>query len=149
MFQHEHAPPFHRIVSSLETMKCLSACPWQRYFKPFNWLPLITFANSLDPDQAWQNVRPNQDPNCLALKTKNFFEKVDFEKDQQTTEKHAKLPRKRESQLQQLQTAIFVICFSWVLEKISPNIYKQTIHMKYPANLVSLRRPDLPAALNP
>ena len=38
---------------------------------------LITFANSLDPDQARQNVRPDQarqnvgpdlDPNCLTLR---------------------------------------------------------------------------------
>ena len=27
---------------------------------------LITFANSLDPDQAPQNVRPDLDPNCLT-----------------------------------------------------------------------------------
>ena len=27
---------------------------------------LITFANSLDPDQARQNVGPDQDPNCLT-----------------------------------------------------------------------------------
>ena len=27
---------------------------------------LITFANSLDPDQARQNVRPNLDLNCLT-----------------------------------------------------------------------------------
>ena len=27
---------------------------------------LITFANSLDPDQARQNVRPDLDPNCLT-----------------------------------------------------------------------------------
>ena len=26
---------------------------------------LITFANSLDPDQAQQNVGPDLDPNCL------------------------------------------------------------------------------------
>ena len=39
----------------------------------FNSLPassgdicLITFANSLDPDQALQNVGPDQDPNCLT-----------------------------------------------------------------------------------
>ena len=30
-------------------------------------LLLITFANSLDPDQAGQNVRPDLDPNCLTL----------------------------------------------------------------------------------
>ena len=28
---------------------------------------LITFANSLDPDQARQNVGPDLDPNCLPL----------------------------------------------------------------------------------
>ena len=27
---------------------------------------LITFANSLDPDQAEQNVMPDLDPNCLT-----------------------------------------------------------------------------------
>ena len=40
----------------------------------FNSLPasgdfchlLIAFANSLDPDQARQNVGPNLDPNCLT-----------------------------------------------------------------------------------
>ena len=30
-------------------------------------LLLITFANSLDPDQARQNVGPDLDPNCLTL----------------------------------------------------------------------------------
>ena len=29
--------------------------------------PLITFANSMDPDQARQNVGPDLDPNCLTL----------------------------------------------------------------------------------
>ena len=28
---------------------------------------LLTFANSLDPDQARQNVGPDLDPNCLTL----------------------------------------------------------------------------------
>ena len=27
---------------------------------------LITFTNSLDPDQAWQNVIPDRDSNCLT-----------------------------------------------------------------------------------
>ena len=38
---------------------------------------LITFANSLDPDQARQNVGPDLDPNFDTLKV--FFKKVDFE----------------------------------------------------------------------
>ena len=32
-----------------------------------NSLPVITLANSLDPDHARQNVRPDLDPNCLTL----------------------------------------------------------------------------------
>ena len=36
---------------------------------------LITFENSLDPDQDWQNVGPYLDPNCLTLIVfwKDFF----------------------------------------------------------------------------
>ena len=28
---------------------------------------LITFANSLGPEQAWENVGPDLDPNCLTI----------------------------------------------------------------------------------
>ena len=45
---------------------------------------MITFANSLDPDHARQNVGPDLDPICLTLLQmefpKEFLEKVDFEK---------------------------------------------------------------------
>ena len=34
---------------------------------------LITFANSLDRDQARQNARPDLDPNCLTLIKKRKF----------------------------------------------------------------------------
>ena len=60
---------------------------------------LITFANSLDPDQARQNVWPNLVRICLTLRSgmvllKEFFEKIDFEKkNQQTTKKHEMFPR--------------------------------------------------------
>ena len=41
---------------------------------------LITFANSLDPDQARQNVGPDLDPYCLTfmafLKGKQFKKRV-------------------------------------------------------------------------
>ena len=37
---------------------------------------LITLANSLDPDQAWQNVWSDLDPNCLN--PSRFFEKVNL-----------------------------------------------------------------------
>ena len=56
---------------------------------------LITFANSLDPDQAQQNVGPDLNLklfNTLMVFLKEFFIKVDFEKNQQTTKKkHEKL----------------------------------------------------------
>ena len=45
-------------------------------------LLLIALANSVDPDQARQNVGPDLDSNCLTLMVfrKEFFEKDDFEK---------------------------------------------------------------------
>ena len=54
----------------------------------------VIFANSLDPDQARQNVGPDLDPNCLTLRwyslkiylTNNFRKKCTDDK------KHAKLP---------------------------------------------------------
>ena len=57
---------------------------------------LIIFANILDPDQDRLNVGPDLDPNCLPLRLmvllKEFLKNVDFEKIQQTTKKHSKLP---------------------------------------------------------
>ena len=52
------------------------------------------FANSLDPDQARQNVGPDLDPNSLILLLvflKEFFKKVDFENDQQMTNETCKI----------------------------------------------------------
>ena len=45
----------------------------------------LIFANSLDLDQAQQNVGPELDPNCesLILFLKEFSEKFNFEKNQQ------------------------------------------------------------------
>ena len=51
---------------------------------------LITFANSLDPDKDRQNNGPDLDPkrfDTLIVFLKEFFEKVNFEKSQQTTTK--------------------------------------------------------------
>ena len=55
---------------------------------------MLDFANSLDPDQARRNVQSDLGPNCLTLMVfeKELFEKIDFEKNQKTTKKHAKLP---------------------------------------------------------
>ena len=61
-----------------------------------NFCPLlITFANSLDPDQAWQNVGPDMDPNCLTLwwNSWKIFWKIHLKKKKSTRQKkHAKLP---------------------------------------------------------
>ena len=48
--------------------------------------------NSLDPDQARQNVGPDLDLNCLKLMVfLKFFLKINFEKKNRTTfTKHAK-----------------------------------------------------------
>ena len=56
---------------------------------------VITFVNSLDPDQARQNVGPDQDPNCLTLMVilKEFFKKKVMKKKSSGDEKkHEKLP---------------------------------------------------------
>ena len=67
--------------------------------KRLSLLSLITFGNSLDPDQDQQNVGPDLDPNSLTLMIflKEFFEKVDFEKNQQTTNNHTKITQHVES----------------------------------------------------
>ena len=47
---------------------------------------MITFANNLDPDQAQQFVRPDQDPNNLILLMiflQEIFINIDFEKKNQ------------------------------------------------------------------
>ena len=44
---------------------------------------LVTIANSLDPDQARQDVGPGLDPNCFTLMVLSkdlFLKNVDFEK---------------------------------------------------------------------
>ena len=48
---------------------------------------LITFANSLDPDQDCQNVGPGLDTNRLTLRSEKSFEKVNLIKS-----KHGTLP---------------------------------------------------------
>ena len=48
---------------------------------------LITFANSLDPEQDQQNAGLDQNPNHLIVFLKEFMETVNFEKSQHTTTK--------------------------------------------------------------
>ena len=58
-----------------------------------------TFANSLEPDQARQNVALDLVPNCLThylVFLKEFLEKGDFEKSRQTTKQiMKKLPSRQ------------------------------------------------------
>ena len=42
------------------------------------------FANSLDPDQARQNMGPDLEPNCLMVFLKEFFEKKKKKKKKST-----------------------------------------------------------------
>ena len=62
---------------------------------------LMTFANSLDSDQARQNVGPELDPNCLTLMVflKEFFRYVDFEKKSADDKKSVKISQEAESTL--------------------------------------------------
>ena len=62
---------------------------------------LITFANSLDPDKAQQNVGLDLDPNCLTLwwySWKIYFVKVNLkQKNLQMTKKQAKKNKKKQN----------------------------------------------------
>ena len=79
------------ILPSMQSVKCLSgktaSCLLINLFKSFlagrNFchLLILTFANSLDPDQAQQSVGPDLDPNCLTLwcySWKSFLKKLFF-----------------------------------------------------------------------
>ena len=70
---------------------------------------LITFANSLDLDQARQNVGPDLDPNCLTLwwySRKIFFKNVNLKKKHRWQKKHAELlSMQRVEQLPYLETS--------------------------------------------
>ena len=61
-------------------------------------LLLITLSNSLDPDQAQQNDRPNLDPNCFdtddCVCVIVFWKKLIFKK--YTTKKHENYPACKE-----------------------------------------------------
>ena len=55
---------------------------------------LITLANSLDPDQARRIIAPDLGPNSdiQMVFQKEFFQNVNFEKNQQKTKKRETLP---------------------------------------------------------
>ena len=58
-------------------------------------LNVIAFANSLDPDQAQQDVGPDLDPICLTVirySGKNIFKLLIFKKSADRQKKHTKLP---------------------------------------------------------
>ena len=58
---------------------------------------LTTFASSLDPDQAPQNVGPDLDPNCLTLILflKELLENVNFKKNSRQQKKHVLFPARK------------------------------------------------------
>ena len=65
---------------------------------------LITFANSLDPDQDGQNVGPDLDPSRLTLA--EFFEKLILKKE------HEKLPSMQRVNLQLTTVTLFIFVAS-------------------------------------
>ena len=71
---------------------CYRSMNFRRYFHSLS--PSVV-CKQFGPDQARQNGWPDLNPNCLTLIVylKEFFEKIDFEKNQQTTKKREKFPR--------------------------------------------------------
>ena len=81
-------------------------------------LLLINFANSLDPDQAWQNVGPDLDPNCLTLwwySWKIFLKKLILKKF--TDDKKAELPSLQRVNLLNLYPSLGIFS-SWQIHDI-------------------------------
>ena len=73
--------PLHRCQKSLHGFTQLTVGPITVYRQvKINPLPVVQFANSLDPDQAPQNVRPDFD---IMIFLKEHLEMVHFEKRQQ------------------------------------------------------------------
>ena len=71
---------------------------------------LITFENSLDPDQDQQNVGPDLDSkhfDILIVFLKEFFEKVNFEKSQQMTTNKRKITQDAKNYL-----SFILVCVS-------------------------------------
>ena len=58
----ELVPIFHGVANTSTSCSVLNSLLASSDF----WHLLITFANSLNPDQARQNVGPDLDPNCLT-----------------------------------------------------------------------------------
>ena len=81
------AAPRSRVKHSTTALPCKNYEITLHFFSPEDAFLLavtfVTFANSLDPDQDLQNVRPDLDLNCLTLRKsslKIFLLKVNFEK---------------------------------------------------------------------
>ena len=84
---------------------------------------LITFANSLDPDQARQNVGPDLDPNCLTLMVflkdcflkKKKLKKKKKKKKKQTTKKACKITQHAKSYRRTKPTCRFDLKFVFTI----------------------------------
>ena len=86
------------LLTSADSKRVSKACPWKNVVRWTDRLNMIiavdwdvknqtkqnkTFANGLDPDQAWQNFGPDLDPNCLTLwwcSWKKFSKKLNLKK---------------------------------------------------------------------
>ena len=94
---------------------------------------LITFADSLKPDQDQQNVPPDLDLNSLR-RLKVFCEKFYFEKKvNRGQQKHEKLPRKQWIKMQQKKlAACYIFKFCIFRKRISLDIlYEWSVARKF------------------
>ena len=110
---------------------------------------LITFANSLDPDQDWQKVGPDLDPKYLTLiySWKKYFEKVNFEKKvNRGQQKHEKLPSmQRAYNLPHLAITILLLAYccanqEWQWRHVLFTIAKSNISLYTPLELAWIDR---------
>ena len=74
-------------------------CPKTGFHVAQSILPALAFANSLDPDQARQNIGTDLDPHCLTLMIflKDLFEKVNLKKKSTDDKKACKITQHAKS----------------------------------------------------
>ena len=108
----------------------------------------MTFAKSLNPDQAWQKVGPDLDPNCLNTGTlrvirKECFENLYSEKIRQT-KKAQKLPSMQ--RLKTSTTDVLKICQVWSESKLFAKVISNdTVAMRYAAQFLLRESKSIPS----
>ena len=98
-----------RIISIFNVCKCMSEFTLCQKLPDFT---LVSSADNLKSDQAWHNVQPEKDPNCLKLSADDEKEYKNYPKGKELSHFDNDRPKHLGSALSTLYppVTIFVIC---------------------------------------